>query len=139
VLANNSRHRIVTFRLSSDEYESVFFACQAEGARTVSEFARDSVLSRARRDATGPQSIVKWLMAVTEKLSVISRQTAEIIPLIRAQQTGPALAVSEDTSLAAVTPAPNLNDRRVRDAVCATSVDNMIEEETLCDSLKFHS
>lgn len=116
MLANNSRHRIVTFRLSSDEYESVFFACQAEGARTVSEFARDSVLSRARRDAAGPQSIVKWLMAVTEELSRISRQTAEIIPLIRMQQSASALAISKDTPLIAASP-----------------VDNFGAEETLCD------
>lgn len=106
MLANNSRQRIVTFRLSRDEYESVFFACQAEGARTVSEFARDSVLSRARQDGTGPQSIVKWLMAVTEELALLSRQTAEIIPLIRARQIAAAETGPGDASLLAASLPP---------------------------------
>lgn len=81
----NPRRRLINFRLSSDEYESVLFACQAEGVRTVSEYARATVLSRARREALEPQSLVKWLMLITEDLSALSRQTAEIVRWIRAQ------------------------------------------------------
>jgi hypothetical protein len=131
VLANKSRHRIVTFRLSSDEYESVFFACQAEGARTVSEFARDSVLSRARRDGSGPQSIVKWLMAVTEELSQLSKQTAEIVPLIQSQQAASALSGAKDRPVTTA-PLPGVDDRIGSDISELASTGNLQEKETQC-------
>lgn len=131
MLANKSRHRIVTFRLSSDEYESVFFACQAEGARTVSEFARDSVLSRARRDGTGPQSIVKWLMAVTEELSQLSKQTAEIVPLIQSQQITSTLGEPKyRTITTARLPDP---DDKIEDASELSHTSKLQEKETQCD------
>lgn len=132
MLANKSRHRIVTFRLSSDEYESVFFACQAEGARTVSEFARDSVLSRARRDGTGPQSIVKWLMAVTEELAQLSRQTAEIVPLIQSQQILSTLSQSKDRAVTTAREAAT-DQRTASDASELAPTSNLQEKETTCD------
>lgn len=132
MLANKSRHRIVTFRLSSDEYESVFFACQAEGARTVSEFARDSVLSRARRDGTGPQSIVKWLMAVTEELAQLSRQTAEIVPLIQSQQILSTLSESKDRAVATARQAAT-DQRTASNASELAPTSNLQEKETTCD------
>ncbi len=39
-----SRNRLVSFRLSPEEYESLKQACVASSARSISDFARESVL-----------------------------------------------------------------------------------------------
>ena len=41
-----SRSRLVTFRLSADEYKELQNVCIAEGARSISDFARSAVLRR---------------------------------------------------------------------------------------------
>lgn len=40
------RSRLVSFRLSEDEYKGVERACLAEGRRSVADFARMSVLAK---------------------------------------------------------------------------------------------
>jgi hypothetical protein len=40
----NSRNKLVTFRLSLEEFESLRSFCISKGARSVSEFARDAIL-----------------------------------------------------------------------------------------------
>ena len=42
-----SRNRLVTFRLSADEFAELQAVCVAKGARSISEFSRDAVLQRA--------------------------------------------------------------------------------------------
>ena len=44
VLTN--RTRLITFRLTGDEYESLKATCSSERARSISEFARTAVLHR---------------------------------------------------------------------------------------------
>ena len=39
-----NRNHLVTFRLSSDEYESLKTTCTTGGARSISDFARSAVL-----------------------------------------------------------------------------------------------
>jgi hypothetical protein len=39
-----NRNRLITFRLSKEEYEEVRAACEAQGARSVSAFVRWSVI-----------------------------------------------------------------------------------------------
>lgn len=85
MLPKQLRHRLVTFRLSSDEYESVYCACQAEGARTVSEFARASVLGRARKQDAGPQMVVNWLIAVKQELECLKQQSFEFTLELRSK------------------------------------------------------
>jgi hypothetical protein len=41
-----SRTHLVTFRLSADEYAEVTRYCTAEGARSVSDFVRETILHR---------------------------------------------------------------------------------------------
>ena len=41
-----SRSRLVTFRLSADEYKELQSVCIAEAARSISDFARSAVLRR---------------------------------------------------------------------------------------------
>jgi hypothetical protein len=42
------RSRLVTFRLSADEYDALVKSCLESGARSVAEFARLTVLQRAQ-------------------------------------------------------------------------------------------
>jgi hypothetical protein len=39
-----SRNRLVSFRLSAEEYDALKQVCIASGARSISDFARESVL-----------------------------------------------------------------------------------------------
>jgi hypothetical protein len=41
---NNRRNRVVLFRLTQDEYESLRTASSVEGARSFSDFARTKLL-----------------------------------------------------------------------------------------------
>lgn len=48
------RSRLVTFRVSAEEYETLMKSCVASGARSVADFARAAVLQRAQMlDAHG--------------------------------------------------------------------------------------
>lgn len=47
------RNRLVNFRLSEEEFESLKTACQASGARSLSDFARSAVLSSMERVGEG--------------------------------------------------------------------------------------
>ena len=105
------RHRLVNFRLSSDEYENVFVACQAEGSRTVSEFARDSVLGRARKQDAGPQTLLQLLIAVKTELEVLAKQTAELTISIRANSVSCKTTPAENPH--PTTPEPELDARRI--------------------------
>jgi uncharacterized protein (DUF1778 family) len=44
----NSRDRVITFRLSSREYQAVFGAAEIGCARSISDYARTAVLDRAQ-------------------------------------------------------------------------------------------
>ena len=42
------RSRLVTFRVSPDEYSSLMKSCVESGARSIADFARAAVMQRAR-------------------------------------------------------------------------------------------
>ena len=42
----SNRTRLVTFRISAEEHQSLTNACATEGARSVSDYARSAVLAR---------------------------------------------------------------------------------------------
>ena len=45
------RSRMISFRLSEDEYASLRSLCENEGARSVSDLARDAVHRLVRKDS----------------------------------------------------------------------------------------
>ena len=87
----NPRYKLVNFRLSVGEYQNVFIACHAEGVRTVSEFARTSVLSRAQREQTGNVELVHRLMALLDELTKLSQSAADILSRLENEQKKNAL------------------------------------------------
>ncbi|HEX4169669.1 MAG TPA: hypothetical protein VHZ55_29750 [Bryobacteraceae bacterium] len=77
-----SRARVVNFRLTESEYESIVFACQAEGVRTVSEFARDIVLSRARGETTNRVQVSQWLVGLSTDFAKIKADVAQVLGIL---------------------------------------------------------
>ncbi|MBV8903142.1 MAG: hypothetical protein JOZ22_05850 [Acidobacteriia bacterium] len=73
------RSRVVNFRLSSSEYERVYCASQAEGLRTVSEFARSSVLRRIEGEPQGNSNLDVWLTRISEAIARMDRSLAEAL------------------------------------------------------------
>jgi len=49
------RTRLVNFRLSEDEFERLKASCALHGSRSISDFARSSVLDRMEAAPTGSQ------------------------------------------------------------------------------------
>ena len=47
------RNRLVNFRLTEEEFVYLREACLAQGARSISDFARSAVLRQADRSGTG--------------------------------------------------------------------------------------
>ena len=41
-----ARRRLVTFRLTNDEFEALRHTCEVEGWRSISDFAREAVMQR---------------------------------------------------------------------------------------------
>lgn len=48
------RNRLVNFRLSEEEFVKLKASCQTHGARSISDFARSSVLDRMEAPPNGP-------------------------------------------------------------------------------------
>jgi hypothetical protein len=73
---SHPRYRIVNFRLSAEEYEAVFNAGEAIGARSMGEFARAAVLEKAHRKPGSYES--------GEQLQSLLGRFEEIENLVRA-------------------------------------------------------
>lgn len=68
---DDRRRRLVTFRISLDEYELIRKGCARSGTRSISEFARMAVLQRTTT-VFGPQRLL------AEDLGTLSHQLAEL-------------------------------------------------------------
>lgn len=47
------RNRVVVFRLSQDEYNTLQTACASAGGRTISDFTRSELLALIKTDSLG--------------------------------------------------------------------------------------
>ena len=92
----NSRDRVVNFRLTDAEFESIVFACHAEGVRTVSEFARDIVLSRARGETTDRLQVNQWLVALSNDFAKIKADIVQVLGILGAASEKSALAMPSE-------------------------------------------
>jgi hypothetical protein len=77
------RHRVVNFRLSDSEYETVRTASIAEGARSVSEFARSSVLQRLAGTDTERHRLTESMETLAQKFMELEANVGEIARWIR--------------------------------------------------------
>lgn len=70
------RSKVVNVRLSAEEYENVCTASVAQGARSISDFARAAVLTRAQ--SNGNTSIDGELANVNERIAELSGMLREM-------------------------------------------------------------
>ncbi len=92
------RNRLVNFRLTDEEFSYLRDACSAQGARSISDFARSAVLRQADRAGTGtikPQ--VGWdepsTQSLTELQTMMVQLEARVGQLVRqVDSVAPAVA-----------------------------------------------
>lgn len=87
-----TRNRLVNFRLTQDELESLRMACLVKGSRNVSDFARGAVLE-AIESQTGPGLLIQSrLAALDSKISDLSLALQCLADLLRGTLKGMAQA-----------------------------------------------
>jgi hypothetical protein len=81
-LMPSRRSRLVTFRVSSEEYEQLLTSCISVGARSMSDFARASVLQHLQ--TSRPSATLRGdLVTVSRKLEDLDLQITDVHKSIR--------------------------------------------------------
>ncbi len=73
------RNRLVNFRLSEDEFDKLRTSCAQHGARSISDFARSSVL---RRLEESPVSTSQAPSQIVAQFSELERRLQQMIQLL---------------------------------------------------------
>jgi hypothetical protein len=77
------RSRLVTFRVSSEEYEDAAKACMRTGARSISEFARIAFLQRTQTLNAPAGGLSGDLMTLSRTLVDLDASLSEVRKRIR--------------------------------------------------------
>jgi hypothetical protein len=88
------RTKLVSFRLSDEEYERVQGACMAEGARSISEYARAALQRTTATAATKtnflqapvPSSVQPGTQELIDTMRELTRQLGQLASLIRSDR-----------------------------------------------------
>ena len=102
------RTKLVSFRLSDEEYERIQGACRAEGARSISEFAR-GVLQRTA--TASPET-----NAIQQSAGGFELGTQELINTMRdlTRELGQLAALIRSDNRSELQPSPEAHDLRFR-------------------------
>lgn len=82
----NPRNRLVNFRLSEAEFEALRVACQAMGARSISEFARSAVLEKMSQ-SNGPDAGRVRVFQLDHKVAELETKVGQLLSLLSATGT----------------------------------------------------
>lgn len=98
------RNRLVNFRLSEDEFELLRDSCGLFGARSVSDFARTSVLERLtqRGDSSafgGPGVGAESVGELGNKVAELESRVGQILNLLQATTAGRGPEPEPDSSV----------------------------------------
>lgn len=88
------RDRVLIFRLTQDEYQQLSTACQARGARNLSDFARSELLALLE-DELHQTAVEDRLSHVEEQLQDLNssvRRVTEMIEEMKQTNGGPEAA-----------------------------------------------
>lgn len=77
------RNRLVNFRLSEDEFEKLRTSCERLGARSISDFARSSVLERMEAP-TGTSAPPAKIQTLDNKVAELERRVGQLLQLVEA-------------------------------------------------------
>jgi len=81
------RNRLVNFRLSEDEFEKLRDCCASFGARSISDFARSSVLSRLEQDPQQESQASHRINHLDYKVSELETRVGQLLHLLEATGT----------------------------------------------------
>ena len=87
---------MVNFRLTDSEYESIVFACHAEGVRTVSEFAREIVLSRARGETVQRGQVSQWLLGLSSDFAKLKADVSHVLGILESEAGRSVAALNQE-------------------------------------------
>jgi hypothetical protein len=73
-----NRPRLVTFRLTTSEYESLKASCATEGARSISDFSRSAVLNKVEARKTQKLSLGEDLTTLSLHLGELDGVLGEL-------------------------------------------------------------
>ncbi len=77
------RNRLVNFRVSEDEFNSLREACESGGARSISDFARCAVLSPASNRPEAEEILRLRLALIEEKMGEVDAKLLLIARMLR--------------------------------------------------------
>ena len=79
------RTKLVSFRLSDEEYEKIQGACMAQGARSISEFARAALqrTTASGKDQQNESAFDPGTQELIETMRELTRQLGQLASLIR--------------------------------------------------------
>ena len=80
----NPRNRLVNFRLSDEEFDRLKTACAEFGARSISDFARGSVLDRISGGPGGEAQPREHLVELDHKVATLEGQVTQLLNLVEA-------------------------------------------------------
>ncbi len=90
------RNRLVNFRLTDEEFVYLREQCVAQGARSISDFARGAVLRQADRSAPAPESSTTQSLA--ELQSMLVKLEARVGKLVQQVDSASIPAIPETVS-----------------------------------------
>lgn len=97
----NPRNRLVNFRLSENEFESLRAACLALGARSISDFARSAVLEKmSQHQPPASDMDNKRVVQLDHKVAELETRVGQLLNLLAATGTSVAPETAE-TEIAA--------------------------------------
>jgi hypothetical protein len=77
------RSRLVTFRVSADEYQELSNGCLSAGARSIAEFAREAVLQNVQAARMTRGTLSGDLATVSKALSELDTSLHDMRRMIR--------------------------------------------------------
>src|SRR5213592_2189498 len=81
------RSRIVSFRLSQEEYDALKDTCVAQGARSISDFARSAACRLARNGNGSPdEALQAAVMTLQGRVEELDRELKRLAHLLEASQ-----------------------------------------------------
>jgi hypothetical protein len=84
------RNRLVNFRVSEDEFNSLREACESGGARSISDFARCAVLSPTSSRPESEEVLRLRLALIEEKMGEVDAKLLLIARMLR-ENSAPAM------------------------------------------------
>ena len=83
-----TRNRIITIRLSNDEYESLRAATQSRGYRNVSELARAAMHSVAGEILAPHQVLARRVDENSIRIAELARDVAQLLSEVNSRKPG---------------------------------------------------